>query len=104
MVGSVTFKGPCKSPITLHIEGKLKAPVELERLSSQDGWIVFQDIDGLQVSGGGTFDGQGSAAWAKNDCRKTGKCSSLPIVSICHYHTHCFRIFFFFKLMLMLMQ
>ncbi|KAH9745143.1 threonine--tRNA ligase 2 [Citrus sinensis] len=79
MVGSVTFKGPCKSPITLHIEGKLKAPVELERLSSQDGWIVFQDIDGLQVSGGGTFDGQGSAAWAKNDCRKTGKCSSLPI-------------------------
>lgn len=96
MVGSVTFKGPCKSPITLHIEGKLKAPVELERLSSQDGWIVFQDIDGLQVSGGGTFDGQGSAAWAKNDCRKTGKCNSLPIVSICHYHTHCFRNFFFF--------
>lgn len=70
MVGPVTFKRPCKSRLTLHIEGKLKAPVDVERLSSQDGWIVFQDIDGLQVSGGGTVDGQGSAAWAKHDCLK----------------------------------
>ncbi|KAK3032006.1 hypothetical protein RJ639_036211 [Escallonia herrerae] len=48
------------------------------KLKSQDGWIVLQNIDGLTLVGG-TFDGQGSTAWAENNCARTGKCNSLPI-------------------------
>ena len=79
MVGPVKFQGPCKAPVSLRVEGTLQAPAEPEKLKSQDGWVIFQNIDGLSVSGGGTFDGQGSIAWSKNDCAKTGKCNSLPI-------------------------
>lgn len=80
MVGPVTFQGPCKAPITIQSQGNWKAPTDLNKLKSQDGWIVFQNIDALTLSGG-TFDGQGEIAWSQNDCAKTGKCSSLPIVN-----------------------
>ncbi|BFG25985.1 hypothetical protein CerSpe_122590 [Prunus speciosa] len=79
MAGPVKFQGPCKAPVSVRVEGILQAPAEPEKLKSQDGWVVFRNIDGLTVSGGGTFDGQGSIAWSKNDCAKTGKCNSLPI-------------------------
>lgn len=59
----------------------LKAPTSINKLKSQGGWVVFQNIDGLNVLGGGTFDGQGTVAWSKNNCAKTGKCYSLPAVS-----------------------
>lgn len=78
MVGPVTFQGPCKAPITIQSQGNWKAPTDLNKLKSQDGWIVFQNIDALTLSGG-TFDGQGQIAWSQNDCAKTGKCTSLPI-------------------------
>ncbi|KAI5340157.1 hypothetical protein L3X38_019431 [Prunus dulcis] len=51
-----------KSLASVRVEGTLQALVEPEKLKSQDGWVVFQNIDGLTVSGGGTFDGQGSIA------------------------------------------
>ncbi|PQQ10622.1 exopolygalacturonase clone GBGA483-like [Prunus yedoensis var. nudiflora] len=79
MAGPVKFQGPCKAPVSVRVEGILQASAEPEKLKSQDGWVVFRNIDGLTVSGGGTFDGQGSIAWSKNDCAKTGKCNSLPI-------------------------
>ena len=62
MAGPVKFQGPCKAPVSIRVEGTLQAPAEPEKLKSQDGWVVFQNIDGLTVSGGGTFDGQGSIA------------------------------------------
>lgn len=81
-VGPLMFLGPCKaSTISINLRGILRAPTDLNKHKSQDGWIVFQYINGLTVFGGGKFDGQGSVAWALNDCAKTGKCSSLPIVS-----------------------
>lgn len=85
MVGSIIFNGPCKSPVTLQVDGNLKAPTELQQAESQDGWVVFQDLDGLSVFGGGTFDGQGLIAWSQNDCAKKGTCHSLPIVSYIVY-------------------
>ncbi|GMY09711.1 exopolygalacturonase clone GBGA483-like [Fagus crenata] len=66
MVGPVMFQGPCKASVSIQHK-------------SQDGWIVFQNIDRLMVTGGGTFDGQGSLAWSQNNCAKTRKCNSLPI-------------------------
>ncbi|XP_059664495.1 exopolygalacturonase clone GBGA483-like [Cornus florida] len=79
MVGSVKFQGPCKAPVTIQAQGTWKAPSDINKLKSQDGWIIFQNIEGLTISGGVTFDGQGAIAWQQNDCAKTGKCNSLPI-------------------------
>ncbi|KAF5189628.1 Bifunctional D-cysteine desulfhydrase/1-aminocyclopropane-1-carboxylate deaminase protein [Thalictrum thalictroides] len=41
-------------------------------------WIVFQYINGLNVSGNGAFDGQGALTWSQNQCSKKekgGKCT-----------------------------
>ncbi|KAJ0052557.1 hypothetical protein Pint_01891 [Pistacia integerrima] len=78
MVAQLMFQGPCRAPVTYQLQGTLKAPTVMNKMNSQDGWLAFLDIDGLTVLGGGTFDGQGSAAWASNNCAKTGKCNSLP--------------------------
>ena len=76
------FQGPCKAAsIGFNLQGILQAPAEPSKFTSQDGWVVFQNINGLVISGGGTFDGQGALAWSQNDCAKTGKCNKLPIVS-----------------------
>ncbi|CAN6701865.1 unnamed protein product [Malus baccata var. baccata] len=60
-----TFKGPCKAPI--------------DQLPKADTWIGFERIDGLTLSGGGTFDGQGATAWKQNDCNKNKNCKSIAI-------------------------
>jgi len=55
----------------------LQAPKSLQG----DNWITFEHIDRLTLSGEGVFDGQGKAAWKKNDCHKRINCAQLPIVS-----------------------
>ncbi|TXG55626.1 hypothetical protein EZV62_020882 [Acer yangbiense] len=40
-------------------------------------WVAFSNINGLTVSGGGVFDGQGPTAWGK--CDKNEYCKSLPM-------------------------
>ncbi|KAF5482575.1 hypothetical protein F2P56_003133 [Juglans regia] len=79
MVGSLTFQGPCKAPVSLQVQGNLLSPIDLNIFNSPNGWISFQNIDRLMVSGAGTFDGQGSLAWSQNNCSKTGTCNSMPI-------------------------
>ncbi|KAL6286784.1 hypothetical protein ACE6H2_011174 [Prunus campanulata] len=51
MAGPVKFQRPCKAPVSVRVEGTLQALAEPEKLKSQDGWVVFQNIDGLTVSG-----------------------------------------------------
>uniref|UniRef100_A0A7N2MBB6 Polygalacturonase n=1 Tax=Quercus lobata TaxID=97700 RepID=A0A7N2MBB6_QUELO len=79
MVGPLNFQGPCKASVSILVQGYMVAPIDLNKFNPQDHWTVFQNIDGLMVSGGGTFDGQGSLAWSQNNCAKTGICDSLPI-------------------------
>ncbi|XP_058111789.1 exopolygalacturonase-like [Magnolia sinica] len=76
LVGPVVFKGPCKSTIAFQVAGVVKAP-GLEKFES-DSWIEFQYVNGLMVTGGGTFDGQGALAWPHNQCPKMKKCKLLP--------------------------
>ncbi|KAK1288904.1 hypothetical protein QJS10_CPB19g00135 [Acorus calamus] len=80
-VGPVTFKGPCKGPMVVQLQGVLKASPNLADYDS-DNWVVFQYIDGLVITGGGTFDGQGASAWPHNQCPKSQKCKLLPTVSV----------------------
>jgi len=79
MVGPLKFEGPCTAPVTVKVQGTLKAPADPKRL--RDDWVAFRNVEGLTVSGGGIFDGQGAIAWSVNNCAKTGKCNSLPTVS-----------------------
>ncbi|KAF6140113.1 hypothetical protein GIB67_005050 [Kingdonia uniflora] len=60
---AVSFKGPCKSALVFQIRGKVVAPVDL----LGDNWISFEYVKGLTLTGGGTFDGQGSVAWGKKN-------------------------------------
>ncbi|PON77144.1 Glycoside hydrolase [Trema orientale] len=73
-----TLVGPCKAPVMFQLQGTLRAPTEPSGFKDGDGWVSFQRIDGLTVTGGGTFDGQGLAVWGKH-CTQTNYCSKLPI-------------------------
>lgn len=81
LVGPVVFQGPCKSPSPLIIEvnGLLKATTDISEYESPE-WFSFEHINGLLITGGGTFDGQGNALWKYNDCKLNPDCAPLPTV------------------------
>ena len=79
-LGLVTLLGPCKGAIEFNLQGTLQAPSDVASFNGKDGWVIFQHIDGLTMSGGGVFDGKGQLAWEKNDCKKEKNCNTLPIV------------------------
>ena len=79
-LGLVTLLGPCKGAIEFNLQGTLQAPSDVASFNGKDGWVVFERIDGLTVSGGGVFDGKGQQAWQKNECNEDKNCDVLPIV------------------------
>ncbi|KAK6919249.1 Glycoside hydrolase, family 28 [Dillenia turbinata] len=78
LLGAVKFEGPCKAPLKLQVEGTVKAPADPAQFKGSDGWLTINRLNQFTMTGGGLFDAQGKFAWSKNDCAKTGKCSSLP--------------------------
>nr|TKR91080.1 hypothetical protein D5086_0000227270 [Populus alba] len=60
----LTLAGPCKAAIELQVDGILKAPVDPNQFSGGH-WVNFGYVDKFTLSGSGTFDGQGKAAWSK---------------------------------------
>ncbi|KAL4181411.1 hypothetical protein AMTRI_Chr12g271090 [Amborella trichopoda] len=56
---------PNASPMVVQVKDKVKDSTDMSKYPS-DEWIVFQYVDGLVVTGGGTFDGQGASAWSLN--------------------------------------
>ncbi|GLT56206.1 hypothetical protein SLA2020_292670 [Shorea laevis] len=76
-VAQLIFQGPCSNPVTVQIQGTLKALTDISEYTSEE-WIMFEIIDGLTVTGGGTLNGQGFANWQYNDCKKNSKCQLLP--------------------------
>lgn len=75
------FEGPCKAaPITFKFEGTLQANTDPSKIPIGE-WVTFRYIDGLIITGGGTFDGKGNEAWLQNNCQKTFSCKKLPYVS-----------------------
>ncbi|XWS75844.1 hypothetical protein CRYUN_Cryun01aG0126800 [Craigia yunnanensis] len=77
-LSAATLEGPCKSPIELQVQGTITAPANPSSFKDPN-WVVFNHVNGLTVSGGGVFDGQGAAAWGKNNCAKNKYCAALPI-------------------------
>ncbi|PQP95355.1 hypothetical protein Pyn_01128 [Prunus yedoensis var. nudiflora] len=74
-----SFKGPCKAPIEIHVQGILQAPTDGSKLTKKDTWVGFEHVNMLSLSGGGNFDGQGALSWSKNDCNKNKNCKSNAI-------------------------
>ncbi|XP_065859527.1 exopolygalacturonase-like [Euphorbia lathyris] len=56
------FQGPCKAPIAVEIQGIIKAGSDISSYS-EDFWLSFEKIVGLNVFGTGTIDGQGPNVW-----------------------------------------
>lgn len=79
ILGETAFHGPCKNPVTFVVQGTLQALANVSAYSG-DGWISFEDVIGLTLTGGGTFDGQGQAVWQYNDCKNNADCVHLPSV------------------------
>lgn len=63
------------------MQGYLKASTNLSKYGSGAGWIEFRWMEGLTLTGGGTFDGRGSEAWPFNNCRDDYNCKLLPTVN-----------------------
>lgn len=69
LVKTVVFRGPCKSRITVRIDGTVVAPSDARALGKSGYWISFIKVDRLTIVGG-TLDGQGGSLWA---CKNSGK-------------------------------
>ncbi|GAV64163.1 Glyco_hydro_28 domain-containing protein [Cephalotus follicularis] len=78
LIAQVRFQGPCNGPgpIIVQVSGTLKAKTDVSLYDSPE-WVVFESINGLVVTGGGTFDGQGPAVW-KYSCGRKAHCVRLP--------------------------
>jgi len=77
-LGEIEMRGPCKAPIEVTLQGTVKA--DGNAIQGKEKWVVFGNIDGFKLNGGGAFDGEGNAAWRVNNCHKTFECKKLPIV------------------------
>ncbi|KAM7257336.1 hypothetical protein ACFE04_013077 [Oxalis oulophora] len=80
LLGPVRFSGPCinATSMTVRVKGYLKATTNLSSYRFGTGWIEFLWLEGLTLTGGGTFDGQGAKAWPFNSCPTDVNCKLLP--------------------------
>ncbi|XP_041012575.1 exopolygalacturonase-like [Juglans microcarpa x Juglans regia] len=80
LIGPIKFAGPCNnvSSLTVLMKGHLKATTDLSNYGFSAGWVEFGRLEGLTLTGGGTFDGQGAKAWPYNNCSTHSKCKLLP--------------------------
>ncbi|RAL50197.1 hypothetical protein DM860_007871 [Cuscuta australis] len=76
----VTLNGPCAGPITLLVNGVVRAPEKsfLTDGGPPDYWVLFNHLRQLTVTGSGTFDGQGAFAWSVNPCKTQKYCIPFP--------------------------
>ncbi|KAL3626001.1 hypothetical protein CASFOL_029550 [Castilleja foliolosa] len=67
VASEVVFAGPClaQKPMVIEIQGNVLA---YDDLSSYSGgaWIMVQRVNGVIITGGGTINGRGKAAWPYN--------------------------------------
>ncbi|CAN1336121.1 G9 [Linum perenne] len=72
LCGQTNLKAPCKAPsITIQVLGTVKAPSDI----AGDTWFLFDNINNLNIVGGGMFDGLGPT------CYKTKKSVAVGITS-----------------------
>ena len=77
----VDLRGPCKAPIEVQVDGTIEAPADPTQLDGNAQWVRFEYLNLFTLSGTGTFDGLGEAAWKQNDCGKNKNCKKLSMVN-----------------------
>ena len=77
-----------------NLQGYLKATTDLSKYGFSAGWVEFGWVEGLTLTGGGTFDGQGATAWPYNNCPTDSNCKLLPTVCFMNYIPFSFCFFF----------
>ncbi|XP_039125946.1 exopolygalacturonase-like [Dioscorea cayenensis subsp. rotundata] len=79
LIRPLVLRGPCKShKMHVHVEGVVKAPINITVFKNKKEWILFQHVERVIVSGYGKFDGRGAFAWPLNQCTKQKHCNFLP--------------------------
>ncbi|XP_054786122.1 exopolygalacturonase clone GBGE184-like [Prosopis cineraria] len=82
LVSTMFFAGPCLTPdpVTIQVEGTILASTDPSDYVNAD-WLIFQDLTGVSLLGGGTFDAQGKLMWPSTfDCdyKPFSDCVRLP--------------------------
>lgn len=77
VVSSMFFAGPCLTPgpLTVQVVGTVVATTDISEYENGE-WLMFQEIAGLKIIGGGTFDGRGKASWSETENCETNPSSS----------------------------
>ncbi|VAH58482.1 probable polygalacturonase At1g80170 isoform X1 [Triticum aestivum] len=75
LLGETKLQGPCKSPITMQVDGDIVAPSSIWGLKSLTSLLAFYRVDNLTVDGSGQIDGRGAPWW---DCYNKKKCHYRP--------------------------
>ncbi|XP_057437672.1 polygalacturonase-like [Lotus japonicus] len=63
----------------VQVDGTIEAPIDPAQLDGNYQWVRFGYLNFFTLSGVGTFDGQGEAAWKQNDCKKRWNCKKLSM-------------------------
>ncbi|XP_027338295.1 exopolygalacturonase-like [Abrus precatorius] len=68
VVSSMFFSGPCLTPgpITIQVVGTVVATTDISEYENSE-WLMFQNLAGLKLIGGGTFDGMGKSSWSNSE-------------------------------------
>ncbi|XP_049367384.1 probable polygalacturonase At1g80170 [Solanum verrucosum] len=87
LVRPIDFVGPCRSKVSLIIEGSIVAPKDPKVWDKLDArkWLYFVKVRHLTVQGGGTINGMGQKWWATS-CKinTTNPCGHAPTAMSFH--------------------
>ncbi|KAG2290848.1 hypothetical protein Bca52824_037519 [Brassica carinata] len=75
LAGPVIFAGPCKSKVTVEVQGTILAPPSGYPTPE---WFLFEHVDNVVLTGPGTFHGKGEAVWKADGCGKKVDCNLPP--------------------------
>ncbi|GAB4841102.1 hypothetical protein Ancab_021846 [Ancistrocladus abbreviatus] len=85
VTGQMFFSGPCKNPRpVVEVHGTVMASTDVTVFKTPE-WVAFENVNGVILTGNGTFDGQGQERWKANDCRTLADNCIPPPTSI-YFH------------------
>ncbi|CAK9135068.1 unnamed protein product [Ilex paraguariensis] len=86
--GEVVFQGPCTAkPLTVEVQGTLLAQTDLSLFTSGF-WISIEHVEGVEILGSGTINGQGEASW-KFACAGMDCSGVLPVSLVFQQAKNC---------------
>ncbi|XP_051222910.1 polygalacturonase ADPG2 [Lolium perenne] len=76
LLSQIRLDGPCKSPVTVELDGKIVAP-NFIWMTAAANLLTFYRVNNLTVNGSGQIDGNGDIWWT---CFNQKKCHVRPIL------------------------